>query len=220
MKQSNWASFLESAANIIVGLGIALGVNVVMLNWYGFAITTEQNLAMGGVMTVASLMRSFGLRRLFEALHIRRPLSPFMQAVIAECFRQREQEGWTIEHDDAHESGDLARAGAAYLYAGSLTSPVQRERLPRWYDKHGSDVLMIIKALWPWDWDWWKPSRDDRRRDLVRGCALGVSEGEKFDRNRRKGRVITPTITTDSGRLNRLNLAHNKSRSEHSGTSG
>jgi len=35
-------------------------------------------------------------------LHIRRPNSAFINAVIAERFRQIEQEGWSIDHDDGH----------------------------------------------------------------------------------------------------------------------
>lgn len=45
-------------------------------------------------MTMISIARSYVLRRLVEALHIRRPLSPFMQAVIAERYRQVEVERW------------------------------------------------------------------------------------------------------------------------------
>ena len=62
-------------------------------------------------MTAISIARGFLLRRLFEALHIRRPLSPFMQAVIAERVRQVEVEGWSSEHDDPAAPGRACKQG-------------------------------------------------------------------------------------------------------------
>jgi hypothetical protein len=109
-----------------------------------------------------------------------------MAAVIAERRRHVDVEGWTTEHDDDHVPGELARAGAAYLYSGSLQDPDARARARRWYEKHGHEVPDTIRRLWPWDWRWWKPAEDDCRRDLVRGCSLGIAEGEKFDRARRR----------------------------------
>ena len=67
-------------------------------------------------MTAISIARGFLLRRLFEALHIRRPLSPFMQAVIAERVRQVEVEGWSSEHDDPAAPGRACKqVGCARL---------------------------------------------------------------------------------------------------------
>ena len=120
MKQSKLMSWLESLINILVGFGISLAAQIYFLPLLGVSIEFHQNLMFALIMTAISMLRSFVLRRVFEALHIRRPLSPFMQAVIAERFRQIEQEGWSHEHDDAHPIGDLASAGACYAdFAGS-----------------------------------------------------------------------------------------------------
>jgi hypothetical protein len=108
------------------------------------------------------------LRRLFEALHIRVPLSPFMLAVIAERRRQVEGEGWIAEHDDGHATGELAQAGAAYAQSAGTAS------------------LLIPPKVWPWSRDWWKPT--GFRRDLVKAGALIIAEGERFDRQRKPKR--------------------------------
>lgn len=164
MKQSKLMSWLESCINILVGFGISLAAQIFFLPLLGVQIDFHQNLVFALIMTVISLVRSFLLRRLFEALHIRRPLSPFMQAVVAERFRQIEGEGWSVEHDDAHDIRDLAAAGATY----ALTAGCERRFKP---------------ATWPWDMDWYKPA--GFRRDLVKAGALIIAEGEKFDRNRK-----------------------------------
>lgn len=167
MKQSRMMSMLESILNIAVGFGISLGAQILILPLLGVAISLAQNFQFALIMTAISIARSYCLRRLFEALHIRRPLSPFMQAVIAERFRQIEVEGWDLDHDNRHRTGELGRAGACYLAHAGTSSPTMPDG-------------------WPWEWQWWKPH--GRRRDLVRGVALGIAEGEKFDRERRFSR--------------------------------
>lgn len=174
MKQSRAMSMLESIINILVGFGISLAAQVYFLPLLGVNVSFHQNLMFAGIMTVISIVRSFALRRVFEALHIRRPLSPFVQAVIAERFRQIEVDGWSADHDDEqHVVGELATAGAAYAIRAEvhITHPTWPVSRPTW---------------WPWSDSWWKPT--DFRRDLVKACALIVAEGEKYDRKRRDKR--------------------------------
>jgi hypothetical protein len=180
VKQPKLMSFIESLINILVGFGISLGAQIVFLPMLGVTVTFGQNFVFACIMTVISIARSYLLRRLFEALHIRRPLSPFMQAVIAERFRQIEGEGWSAEHDDAHEHGELAAAGASYAGHAAV-----------WIDDPEPWVQKLPPRGWPWTLDWWKPY--GFRRDLVRGCALIIAEGEKFDRQRkRKPEAVSP----------------------------
>lgn len=181
MKQSRTMSFVESMLNIIVGLGVAMLANAIILPLVGFDVTLQQNAIIAVFMTVVSLIRSYGLRRLFEALHIRRPLSPFVQAVIAERDRQIEQEGWSLEHDDVHCRGELARAGASYVCCAAFSL---LDFKPSW-----------LAALWPWRSEDRKPQ--GFRRDLVKGCALIVAEGEKFDRARKTKERPSPSMTDD-----------------------
>jgi hypothetical protein len=79
--------------------------------------------------------------------------------IVAERERQIRDEGWTEEHDDDHDCGELADAAACY----ALGKPDE-----------------VIQKLWPWESQWWKPK--DRRRDLVRAGALIVAEIERLDR--------------------------------------
>lgn len=165
MKQSRFMSALETAISTAAGFFLSLFVQWLVLPvLLGVNIPIEMNLAFAAIMTVASLVRQFVMRRLFEALHIRRPLSPFVHAVIEECHAQRDREGYSTDHDDGLPSGDLAAAGASYLLhagTGSQTTPHE----------------------WPWRAEEWKPY--GIRRDLVRGVALGIAEGDKFDRARK-----------------------------------
>lgn len=169
MKQSRFMSMLESIINIAVGFGISLGAQMLFLPMLGVSISFSQNLFFALIMTVISIARSYLLRRVFEALHIRRPLSPFMSAVVAERYRQIEQEGWSAEHDDGHYTGELATAGSFYARHAGLP--------PGEPPPYG----------WAWSAHWWKPA--GFRRDLVKAAALILAEGEKFDRSRKNKRA-------------------------------
>jgi len=172
MKQSRTASLIESLVNIGVGLGLSIMLQGLVLPLLGVPIPLAANLAFAGVMTVVSIARQFVLRRVFEALHIRRPLSPALQAIIAERFRQIEAEGFDAESDDRtyENCADLARAGAAYAVCAAFQA--MATPLPAW-----------IAALWPWNQTWWKPQ--GVRRDLARAGALIVAALEHFDRGRK-----------------------------------
>lgn len=177
MKQSRVMSLIKSIINILVGFGISLTAQWFFLPLLGVSISLTQNFYFAVIMTVISIARSFLLRRIFEALHIRRPLSPFVSACIAERFRQIEQEGWAHEHDDAHDPGDLARAGAAYAISASSTYATTAMR---------QHLTTARQWIWPWNREWWKPT--GFRRDLVKAAALIIAEGEKFDRARKPER--------------------------------
>jgi hypothetical protein len=174
MKQSKIMSLAESIINILVGFGISLAAQSFFLPLLGVAVSFRQNLLFALIMTVISIARSYLLRRVFEALHLRRPLSPFMQAVIAERVRQVEQEGWDAGHDDGHRQGIMAQAGAAYAIGEAFVEA-------RNVDPDG-EYLLNGRDIWPWEIDWWKPK--EFRRNQVRAAALIIAEGERFDRMR------------------------------------
>lgn len=91
-------------------------------------------------------------------------MSKALEDITAERRRQQEAEGWTAEHDDTHEAGEMACAAACYAInsAVPLVGSVATAR------------------YWPWDMRWWKPT--GRRRDLVKAAALLVAEIERLDR--------------------------------------
>lgn len=191
MKQSRLMSFLESCINIAVGFGISLGAQMLFLPLLGVSISFGQNFVFACIMTVISLARQFLLRRIFEALHIRRPLSPFMQAVVAERYRQIDAEGYDTQHDDDHHAGELAHAGIAYVeFAHGI------------HDEHDRALLGVT---WPWDLESYKPT--GIRRDLVKGCALIIAEGERHDRTRKRKRSVTVTASPPAQRQPEFNTA-------------
>lgn len=82
--------------------------------------------------------------------------------VLAERRRQIEAEGWTPEHDDAHNAAELSDAAACYaLWAGGLNPG-------NW------------SQFWPWGHSWLKHS--EPRRMLVKAGALILAEIERLDR--------------------------------------
>jgi len=72
MKQSRLMSLVESVANVTVGYGVAVVTQILIFPIFGLHTTLAQNLQMGAIFTLVSIVRSFGLRRLFEAIRVRR----------------------------------------------------------------------------------------------------------------------------------------------------
>lgn len=100
-----------------------------------------------------------------------------VQEIAAERKRQIEKEGWSIEHDDAHTDGSLARAAACYA---AQASAMQRVKGDVSLATYRSLEPMRAQFGWPWAPRWWKPK--DPRRDLIRAAALIVAEIERLDR--------------------------------------
>lgn len=94
--------------------------------------------------------------------------------VAAERRRQIEVEGWTPEHDDAHDKGEMARAAAAYALAGT---PVDEALYI-----HGRWVDLVRDIVWPRLWDERRLKLAGDRRNLVKAGALILAEIERLDR--------------------------------------
>jgi hypothetical protein len=67
-KQSRLMSFLEASANVVVGFALALLTQLLLFPLFSISLGMNENLIIGGVFTAVSLLRSYALRRLFEAL--------------------------------------------------------------------------------------------------------------------------------------------------------
>lgn len=186
MKQSRATSFLKSIVSTAVGFAVAMVANALVLPLFGFTPSLKENLLITCIYTVISIGRGYVLERLYEALGWRTRMSAFALAVLAERQRQIAVEGWSLDHDDDHREGELARAGACY--AANPTDD-------------------IVPREWPWRDEWWKPT--GFRRDLVKGAALIIAEGERHDRNRKRkplqggyqapAGLCPPIPTTNSG---------------------
>lgn len=78
-----------------------------------------------------------------------------VELIAAERQRQITTEGWTAEHDQKHDQGQLVDAAVCYLVPTD-------DDVHDWY--------------WPWARSWWKPTPDDRIRELVKAGALIAAE--------------------------------------------
>ena len=71
MKQSRLMSLVESLANVLVGYGVAVITQMAVFPLFGLAVTVTENLLIGLIFTAVSTVRSYALRRGFEALRVR-----------------------------------------------------------------------------------------------------------------------------------------------------
>ena len=71
MKQSRRLSLLESLANVLVGYGVAVITQILVFPLFGLVTCVRDNLAIGAVFTIVSLLRGYLLRRVFEGLRVR-----------------------------------------------------------------------------------------------------------------------------------------------------
>lgn len=87
-----------------------------------------------------------------------------IELITEERKRQIEVEGWTLEHDSiGNNNEELAQAAALYA-------------LPEVFRYYEYDV----RNIWPWDFKWWKPTPNDRVRELVKAGALIAAEIDRL----------------------------------------
>lgn len=75
MKQSRLMSLVESLANVLVGYVVAVATQMAVFPLFGLALTVTENLLIGLIFTAVSIVRSYALRRGFEALRVRQSAS-------------------------------------------------------------------------------------------------------------------------------------------------
>ncbi|WP_425537499.1 DUF7220 family protein [Phaeobacter gallaeciensis] len=64
--QSRRQSLIEAITNVVVGYALALLTQIVVFPWFGLKVSLNDNLAIGAIFVIISLLRSYALRRLFE----------------------------------------------------------------------------------------------------------------------------------------------------------
>lgn len=84
--------------------------------------------------------------------------------------RQIEEEGYTAEHDDGHETVELIDAAKSYLYAAEVAIHTD-----------GKCMAMVPPNLWPWEPESFKPSPDPE----VNFAKAGALAAAAIDRYRR-----------------------------------
>ena len=66
MSQSRRSSLAESIANLVAGYLVSLAVQIVTFPMFGMQPTIGENLSIGAIFSVASVVRSYALRRAFN----------------------------------------------------------------------------------------------------------------------------------------------------------
>ncbi len=69
MSQTRRQSMIEAIINVVVGFTINMVLNFTVFPLFGWHISLQQNIALGVIYTVISILRSYSLRRLFNRLH-------------------------------------------------------------------------------------------------------------------------------------------------------
>lgn len=111
-----------------------------------------------------------------------------LRLAIEERNRQIAVEGFTEADDDEATAGNLALAGALYMMPDSERD--YEILVDADGDIDGSGAVMVrserasAPKQWPWAAGWWKPTADDRLRELSKAVALGIAEMERLLRAR------------------------------------
>ena len=68
MTQSRRMSLVEAITNVALGYALAVATQIIVFPWFGLHPSLRENIALGGIFVGISLLRSYALRRLFEAV--------------------------------------------------------------------------------------------------------------------------------------------------------
>lgn len=98
------------------------------------------------------------------------------ELIADERTRQIIDEGFLPEHDQGYTDNELVNAAESYLCA---------ERYRTIFDNYD------VPLRWPWEEDWWKPTPEDRIRELVKAGALIAAE---IDRRIKIERDLNPKL--------------------------
>lgn len=94
------------------------------------------------------------------------------ELIAEERERQISQEGWNNANDDAYTKFQLVKAAKCYLEPGC----------DRFLSTAKSPKGDLVPFGWPWDFRYWKPTPEDRTRELVKAGALIAAEIDRLQR--------------------------------------
>ncbi len=70
MKQTRRASMIEALLNVAIGFGVALATQLILFPIFGIHVRFLDDVLIGICFTAISIVRSYAVRRLFEALRV------------------------------------------------------------------------------------------------------------------------------------------------------
>jgi hypothetical protein len=100
-----------------------------------------------------------------------------IERIAAERKRQIEEEGWTPKYNDLWKNGELADAAVCYALS----------KEDRDLDVMVCDSIQyLFNRLWPFFDEQWKPTPDNRIRELEKAGALIAAEIDRLQRLKEK----------------------------------
>lgn len=110
-----------------------------------------------------------------------------IELISQERIRQIEQERRTTDHDSKHVNGELALAAVCYtLLPDKRGEKITADREGwsgggRHYDSEWCLLgRKVVPEHWPWLGCYWKPTPNDRIRELVKAGALIAAEIDRL----------------------------------------
>lgn len=100
-----------------------------------------------------------------------------IELIAKERQRQIEVEGWTPEHDAEHWNHSLVKAAACYALG--------TRKFERTFGNDQNRVTLDFD-FWPWHDDFWKPTPENRVKDLVKAGALIAAEIDRLSQLKNK----------------------------------
>ena len=89
-----------------------------------------------------------------------------IEIIAEERDRQIAKEGYTKEHDSQYRKGELGLAAASYA-------------IPSWF-RAAPDRKKQIPFCWPFSDELWKPTPNDRIKELAKAGALIAAEIDRL----------------------------------------
>ncbi|MEI6752373.1 MAG: hypothetical protein WCK78_04325 [Paludibacter sp.] len=104
-----------------------------------------------------------------------------IELISEERKRQIEKEGWTSTHDNQHVNNELAIVASLYALPNG-----QRE--------------ITVRSRWPetWDYEWWKPTPENRVKELQKAGALIAAEIDRIQSQQKTIKSFELEDTTDN----------------------
>jgi len=96
--------------------------------------------------------------------------------IVAERARQVTAEGWTPDHDDEHDTGELVAAARTYA---------------KYAERQSNAQVQLRPSSWPWEPSSWKPSADPIH-NLVKAGALIAAEIDRLLRRNKAEADASP----------------------------
>lgn len=104
-----------------------------------------------------------------------------VELIAKERARQITDEGWSREHDEQYSNNELVYAAMSYLKpVKEYVKKSLRFDTGDIADPSFSDFEIETEKDWPFDPMWWKPSPDNRVKELVKAGALIAAEIDRL----------------------------------------